>query len=74
MTVDIKDIVSSYIIAFEPSEKEQEKAAARLEVCRDCEFLNKNRCTVCHCPVKIKVYSNSPRNMCPKQKWPDQTI
>lgn len=44
-----------------------EKAAARLEVCKMCEFLNGDRCTKCGCFMNAKVHIESTG--CPINKW-----
>lgn len=44
-----------------------EKAAARLEICKACEFLNGDRCTKCGCFMNAKIHVES--SGCPINKW-----
>jgi len=51
------------------SEEEQER---RLAICQECEHLNGNTCSICHCymPAKVKLLYTK----CPKSKWAGETF
>lgn len=68
----IEEIFKSWNISLNPNEKQSNLAAKRLEICNFCEFkdiiLGINRCSVCGCALKGKVFSPQ-RGACPKGKW-----
>ena len=57
----LKEIFTSWNIAFDPSNEQSELAAKRINICNSCTFkattLGVNRCTVCGCALKAKVFS-----------------
>lgn len=68
----IKEIFKAWNISFNPNDTQSELASKRIEVCNSCEHkvtnLGINRCSVCGCALKGKVFS--PRKgACPKGKW-----
>ena len=68
----LKEIFTSWNIAFDPSNEQSELAAKRINICNSCTFkattLSVNRCTVCGCAVKAKVFSPVV-GACPEGKW-----
>jgi rubredoxin len=67
----IEEIFKAWGIMFNPNDAQSELAAARMEICDGCEFKETipfNRCSVCGCALKAKVYSPK-MGACPKAKW-----
>jgi hypothetical protein len=68
----LKEILTSWNIAFDPNNKQAALASKRIAICNNCEFkatnLGINRCTVCGCALKGKVFSPK-QGACPKGKW-----
>jgi hypothetical protein len=67
----IVEIFTAWGIAFNPDEPQKELAAARILICNSCEFKDTNpfnRCTVCGCALKGKIFS-PVKGACPKNKW-----
>jgi prolyl 4-hydroxylase len=68
----IEEIFKSWNIAFNPNDEQTEIASKRIEICNSCEFkvqnLGINRCSVCGCALKAKVFSPI-KGACPKGKW-----
>lgn len=68
----IEEIFKSWNIAFNPNDTQAELAAKRIEICNSCEYkvsnLGINRCSVCGCALKGKVFSPI-QGACPKGKW-----
>lgn len=67
----IVEIFKSWGIAFNPDEPQKKLAAARIMICNSCEFKDSNpfnRCTVCGCALKGKIFS-PVKGACPKNKW-----
>lgn len=67
----IVEIFKAWGIAFNPDDFESQLAAARMEVCEDCDskrtvpFIH---CAECGCALKAKIYS--PKiGACPRGKW-----
>jgi hypothetical protein len=75
MGFNIKEIVQSWAIASNPSEKQKILAENRYKICLDCSFYRKSRpithdeyCSDCQCPLSRKIFS--PRfDACPQHKW-----
>ena len=51
-----------------------DKIKLRLDICNECEFLDKDsfRCGLCGCYVKIK--SGWASEKCPANKWPTELL
>lgn len=68
----LQEIFKAWNIAFDPDNEQAELAAERIEICNSCEFktttLGINRCSVCGCALKAKVFS-PVKGACPKGKW-----
>jgi hypothetical protein len=77
MSFKIKEIFDAWIIAQKPTEKQQELAQKRFDICLSCEFYTKSRrrylsevCGQCGCPLAKKIFS-SKFDACPSHKWTD---
>jgi len=68
----IQEIFKAWNIAIDPNEKQAKLASKRIETCNTCEYkvstLSVNRCSVCGCALKGKVFSPAI-GACPKGKW-----
>ena len=68
----IEEIFKAWNITLNPDEKQAELASKRIETCNSCEYkvtnLGINRCSVCGCALKAKVFS-PVKGACPKGKW-----
>lgn len=68
----IEEIFKAWNISFNPDNEQTELASKRIEICNFCEHkvtnLGINRCSVCGCALKGKVFS-PVKGACPKGKW-----
>jgi len=69
----VKQILEAWAVSFNPSDKQAEIAAKRLEVCDGCENKLKNRfgvfvCIECGCVLSKKAFTQA-HNPCPIGKW-----
>ena len=68
----VEEIFKAWNIAFNPDNKQSELASQRIEICNACEHkktnLGINRCGVCGCALKGKVFS-PVIGACPEGKW-----
>lgn len=68
----VEEIFKAWNIAFNPDNEQAELASKRIEICNSCEHkvtnLGINRCSVCGCALKGKVFS-PVKGACPKGKW-----
>ena len=68
----IEEIFKAWNIAFNPDNEQAELASKRIEICNSCEHkvtnLGINRCSVCGCALKGKVFS-PVKGACPEGKW-----
>lgn len=65
------EIFKAWAISFNPDDPQAELASERIKICDACEFKDTNpfnRCTVCGCALKAKVFS-PVKGACPKGKW-----
>jgi len=67
----VKEILLSWKIAFNPTEEQKELAEKRLETCIKCEHWvqNPERCSLCGCLTKGKVFTPRGAEACPAKKW-----
>jgi hypothetical protein len=67
----VKEILLSYITAMNPTEEQKEVAEKRLEICVSCEHWAQNpeRCSLCGCLTRGKIFSPRGTDACPAQKW-----
>lgn len=70
----LQEIFKAWNIAFDPSNEQSELAAKRIDICNGCDKkvtnLGINRCSVCGCALKGKVFS-PVEGACPEGKWND---
>jgi prolyl 4-hydroxylase len=68
----LQEIFQAWNIAFDPNSEQSELAAKRIEICNSCSKkvtnLGINRCSVCGCALKGKVFSPA-KGACPEGKW-----
>jgi len=68
----LQEIFKAWNIAFDPDNEQAELAAKRIEICNSCDKkvtnLGINRCSVCGCALKGKVFS-PVKGACPIGKW-----
>lgn len=68
----LQEIFKAWNIAFDPNNEQSELAAKRIEICNSCDKkvtnLGINRCSVCGCALKAKVFS-PVKGACPEGKW-----
>jgi glycosyltransferase involved in cell wall biosynthesis len=68
----LQEIFTAWGISFNPNQDQSKLAAKRIEVCNSCEHkdetLGVNRCKVCGCALKAKVFS-PVLGACPEGKW-----
>lgn len=68
----IEEIFKAWNIAFSPDNEQAELASKRIEICNACDKkvtnLGINRCSVCGCALKGKVFS-PVKGACPEGKW-----
>lgn len=74
--IDYKEIIQAWMTSKNPTEKEQELAEKRLNICLGCDYRREilkglkwsAYCGDCGCPLHKKVYSNI-FNACTQKKW-----
>ena len=69
----VTEIFKAWKIAYSPEKENTVLAEKRIEICNSCEFKSEvpyNKCTVCGCSLKGKIYS-PVKGACPKGKWDD---
>jgi hypothetical protein len=72
---DIREIITAWHRASNPTIEQKETAERRAEVCDACEFkefkmlIRTHICGACGCPLSKKVYSPKGPSACPKGKW-----
>lgn len=68
----LQEIFKAWNIAFNPDDTQSELAGKRIEICNSCDKkvtnLGINRCSVCGCALKGKVFS-PVEGACPEGKW-----
>ena len=68
----LQEIFKAWNIAFDPNREQADLAAKRIEICNSCDKkvtnLGINRCSVCGCSLKGKVFS-PVKGACPEGKW-----
>jgi len=67
------EIISAWWIASNPTPEQSETAKKRLEVCMNCEYLEKSlffnmKCGECGCPIGKKIFS-PVKGSCRIGKW-----
>lgn len=74
--MDIKEIISAWVIKSNPTEHQKQLAIERYAICEECPsrsnmFIQKKwteHCSECGCPLQGKIFT--PKfNSCPLGKW-----
>lgn len=68
--VNIAHAAGKAVIAFkngEPIIADNPTHERRLILCRDCEFIDGNKCSECGCFTTLKAHLET--ETCPKKKW-----
>ena len=73
MLEKFKEIAKAWIVSFNPTPEQKEKAESRIEICNSCEHRRKNvtgfyYCGLCGCPLNKKIFTEL-KSSCPKNKW-----
>lgn len=79
MKLDFKEIVSAWVISFNPSEEEKVLAEKRYEVCSGCDKRGFNKigvevCKACGCPLSKKIFTLKDQESCPLKKWDEVNL
>ena len=67
----LKEIIQSWAISFNPTEKQLTLAEKRYQICMSCEHKSEGLieiCKICECPIQKKIFSPLT-NSCPLKKW-----
>jgi len=75
----VKEIVTAWMISFNPTEEEKILAEKRYEICNGCEKRGKNLvgvevCKACGCPLSKKIFTLKDEDSCPLKKWKEVDI
>lgn len=69
----IKEIVTAWMVSFNPSDEEKIVAEKRYEICVSCPNratkLGIEVCTACGCPLSKKIFTLRDQGSCPLNKW-----
>ena len=69
----IKEIVTAWMVSFNPSDEEKIVAEKRYEICISCPNratkLGIEVCTACGCPLSKKIFTLKDQGSCPLNKW-----
>ncbi len=76
--IDYKEIFEAWKTSYKPTEKQEELAKERLDVCLGCDYRREvlkgvkwsAYCNDCGCPINKKVFSKT-FNACTQKKWED---
>lgn len=74
--IDYKEIFEAWKTSYKPTEKQEEQARERLDVCLGCDHRREvlkgvkwsAYCNDCGCPINKKVFSKT-FNACTQKKW-----
>jgi hypothetical protein len=74
--MDLKEIITSWVIKYNPTEAQQQLATERYSICEKCPskstlLLQKKwteHCSECGCPLQGKIFTPKS-NGCPLGKW-----
>lgn len=70
--MNLKEIVSAWMISFNPSREQVTLALKRGKICENCVHLSSivgiPKCGKCGCPISKKIFSNY-YNTCPEKLW-----
>jgi len=74
MKIDFKEIVTAWVISFNPTDDEKLLAEKRYEICTGCDKRGVNKikvevCKECGCPLSKKIFTLKDNESCPLGKW-----
>lgn len=72
----IKEIVTAWITAINPTEAEKKLAEKRYAICFTCPErmsgpIGVEVCNSCGCPLSKKIFTQKQQDSCPLNKWDD---
>lgn len=74
----VKEIVTAWMVSFNPSDSEKILAEKRYEICSMCPKritkLGIEICNECGCPLSKKIFTLNDQASCPLQKWKEVDI
>lgn len=69
----IKEIVTAWMVSFNPNDEEKLLAEKRYEICSLCpnrvNKLSIEICNACGCPLSKKIFTLKDHDSCPLKKW-----
>lgn len=70
----IKEIITAWMISFNPTDDEKILAEKRYEICNPCTSRINNKlgieiCNECGCTLSKKVFTLKDQDSCPLKKW-----
>lgn len=69
----IKEIITAWVVSFNPTDEEKLLAEKRYEICSTCpirgNLIGIEICTECGCPLSKKVFTLKDQDSCPLKKW-----
>lgn len=68
--MDLKNILTAWKIAMNPSKEQKELSEKRIGICELCEHKKGGFCSKCGCPIRKKSFTPA-YNPCPRKKWGD---
>lgn len=71
----IEEIVTAWMVSFNPTDEEKLLAEKRYEICNSCPNrvtkLGIEVCKKCGCPLSKKIFTLKDQESCPIKKWDD---
>ena len=71
----IKEIVTAWMVSFNPTDEEKLLAEKRYKICNSCPNrvtkLGIEVCNACGCPLSKKIFTLKDQESCPLNKWDD---
>jgi hypothetical protein len=69
----ITEIVTAWMVSFNPTDEEKLLAEKRYEICFTCpnrvNKLGVEVCDACGCPLSKKIFTLKDQSTCPLNKW-----
>lgn len=69
----IEEIVTAWMVSFNPSDDEKLLAEKRYEICTPCSNrvskIGIEVCNACGCPLSKKIFTLKDQDSCPLNKW-----
>ena len=64
LLADVRDAIARLDVGMKVSDKEYN---CRLDICRQCDYLNEGTCNACGCYVELRAAAKTGK--CPYKKW-----